>query len=142
MIALIRILLLLLLLYIFQAASSTCSLQKAVLELPPGAKSLYTRYMEGKLQPPSEMDTDSPVFASIATFPNGVWVIGGVSKSGKKEYNSIFMWAFRPDGSQYPGYPIDVSDMEDFDVNSMSFELEGCSYELRVVEKASSLDLE
>ena len=131
---LIHFFLLLSIFCLFQAAPS-CSPQSGVLELPAGGKTLYTKYMQGRLSAPKELNDESPIVASIAHFPNGVWVMGGVAKSGKSEFNSIFMWAFRPDGSQYPGYPMDVSDMEDFLMNSMSFELDGCPYELRVVEK-------
>jgi len=97
--------------------------------------------MQGDLNPqiPTEMEINSPIMASTAVFPNGNYVIGGVLKSGNADLNTIFMWVFNKNGTQYPGWVIDVSDYEDFDLNGMDFEVEGCQHTMKVEEKKSEV---
>lgn len=95
--------------------------------------------MQGRLNAeiPENIDKGSPIVASYAEFPDGNYVFGGVLKSGQPEYNSIFMWAFRPNGTQFQEWPLDVSDVEDFEAKSMIFELDGCEYELEIKERSA-----
>lgn len=136
-----KALILFLFLFIFtlEHSYSVCTRQKAIMYLPPNGKSIYTKFMQGRLNAdiPKDIDKGSPIVASYAEFPDGNYVFGGVLKSGQTEYNSIFMWAFRPNGTQFPEWPLDVSDVEDFEAKSMIFELDGCEYELEIKERSS-----
>lgn len=91
--------------------------------------------MYGDLKAPADLAVGDPIFANLAIFNDGNYVMGGVLKSGDPSYNIIFMWAFRANGTQYSRWPIDVSDVEDFEFNTLEFQLNGCEYVLNVEEK-------
>ena len=65
-------------------------------------------------------------------------VAGGVCSSATPtQFNVKFMWVFDADRNQYPGWPIDVSDDEDFLNTSYEFTLPapgGGSYRLNVID--------
>ena len=118
-------------------SSAPCSKQIATMYLGPQGRTLYTSYMQGTHTTPiaSTIDVNSPIVGSIARFPDGTWVHGGVLKSGKAEYNIIFMWVFHKNGTQYADWPIDVSDFEDFESTEYQFQLGKCDYVLKVVDE-------
>ena len=109
----------------------------ATMYLPPGGKQLYTQYMQGDITAPEYLSEGSPIVATIANYDDGNFVQGGVLKSGDPVYNIIFMWAFMPNGTQYTEWPIDVSDVEDFEMETLEFQLNGCDYVLRIEERKS-----
>lgn len=100
---------------------------------------LYTGLMQGEsnFAIPKEIENNSPIVASYAYFPDGHFVIGGVLKSSKEDWNSIFMWLFNPEGIQVDGWPIDTSDMEDFGTKQYNFVIgeDECEYSLLIEEK-------
>ena len=130
----------LLLFFIFhEMVNSACVPQKTTMYLPHGGKKLYTQYMQGELNAkiPKNIEKDSPIVASVASFPDGNYIIGGVLKSDNQEFNPIFFWVFNQQGQQYSDWPIDVSDFEDFDVGLMEFELNGCPYVFEIKERTN-----
>ena len=78
---------------------------------------------------------------AAARFEDGTWVAGGVYKGGDPtDFNVKFMWVFDSKGNQYPGWPIDVSDDQDFLQTGYSFSLTedvDDEYLLNVVEAQS-----
>jgi hypothetical protein len=98
----------------------------AVMTLPKGGKQAWTDIMQGTTPVPNKILTGSPIVMAISTvYGDGTWVVGGVLKSeSPTEYNSIFMWAFDRNGNQYPFWPIDMSDNEDFFTTKLYFSLE------------------
>lgn len=103
--------------------------------LPQGGKQAWTAIMQGSAPVPNEMNAGSPVVMATAKFEDGTWVAGGVYKgTNPTDFNVKFMWVFDANGNQYSGWPIDVSDHEDFLGNAYSFELNGVEYQLNVVE--------
>jgi hypothetical protein len=92
--------------------------------LPPGGKQAWTAIMQGRTPVPQGLDIGSPIVLAIATFDDGVQVIGGVSKGESPEtFNPKLMWVFDSQGQQVPNWPIDVSDHEDFETVSFEFSL-------------------
>jgi hypothetical protein len=120
------------------SSGSAPARQSASLLLPAGGKQAWTQIMQGTGTVPNEINAGSPIVMAWARFDDGTQVAGGVYKSDTPaDYNVKFMWAFDPKGNQYPGYPIDVSDDEDFLARSYEFTLTpdaGQSYRLDVVE--------
>ena len=108
--------------------------------LPAGGKQAWTLIMRGETPVPDQINPGSPIVMANARFEDGTQVSGGVYKSDKpNEYNIKFMWVFDANGNQYPGWPIDVSDQEDFLNNAYLFSLDGgdeAEYRLNVVERA------
>jgi hypothetical protein len=75
----------------------------------------WTQIMQGTAPVPDEIDTGSPIVMAWARFDDGTQVAGGVAKSDTPtENNDKFMWVLDANGTLYPGWPIDVSDNEDF----------------------------
>lgn len=111
----------------------------ATMVLPPGGMEAWTQIMQGSTPVPSRMSAGSPIVMAAATFDDGTQVVAGVYKSDvPTEYNVKFMWALDANGNQYPGYPCDVSDNEDFLATSYTFSLTGSAnpeYQLNVVER-------
>lgn len=107
--------------------------------LPAGGKEAWTLIMQGNAAVPDEISVGSPVVMAWARFDDGTQVAGGVYKSDTPtDYNVKFMWVLDADGNQYPGWPIDVSDHEDFLNNGYLFSLTPDSdevYLLNVVER-------
>jgi hypothetical protein len=98
----------------------------AVMTLPKGGMQAWTDIMQGTTPVPAKIFTGSPIVMAISTaYADGTRVVGGVLKSeSPTEYNSIFMWAFDRNGNQYPFWPIDMSDNEDFFTSALYFSLE------------------
>ncbi len=108
----------------------------ATLLLPPDGKKVWTKLMEGSDSVPQEIATGSPIVQSYANYSDGTQAILGVLKSQTpKEYNSIFAWVFDAMGNQYAGWPIDLSDFEDFYVNEIIFSLYNNEYILDIIEQ-------
>lgn len=109
--------------------------------LPEGGKQAWTLLMQGQSPVPDQINPGSPIVMANARFEDGTQVSGGVYKSDEpKEYNVKFMWVFDAKGNQYPGWPIDVSDQEDFLQKSYAFSLSGgdeAEYLLNVVERTA-----
>jgi hypothetical protein len=112
----------------------------AAMTLPKGGKEAWTLIMQGQSPVPDQINPGSPIVMAQARFDDGTQVVGGVYKSETpSEFNVIFMWVFDANGKQYPGWPIDVSDHEDFMTASYLFSLDGgdvADYRLNVVERA------
>lgn len=111
----------------------------ATMTLPKGGKQAWSNIMYGETPVPNDLNVGSPIVMATAHFENGTWVAGGVYKSSTPtDYNIIFMWVFDKNGKQYPGWPIDVSDNEDFFMNSIQFgledDLDDGNYLLKIVE--------
>jgi hypothetical protein len=110
----------------------------ASMALPAGGKQAWTEIMQGTGPVPGEINAGSPIVMALARFDDGTQVAGGVYKSDTPtDYNIKFMWVFDAKGNQYPGWPIDVSDDEDFLTRSYEFTLTPDaeqSYLLDVVE--------
>ncbi len=92
--------------------------------LPKDGMEKWTKIMEGNATDlSSDVLPSDPIVMAIATFEDGFWVAGGVSKSEEPEaYNIKFMHVYTPDGQQIP-YRIDPSDHEDFRHESYVFYL-------------------
>ena len=108
--------------------------------LPTGGKQAWTRIMQGQSPVPDQINAGSPVVMAYAVFEDGTRVAGGVYKGDNPtDFNVKFMWVFDAKGNQYPGWPIDVSDNEDFLQTGYSFSLKdgGDEYELNIVETSS-----
>ncbi len=109
--------------------------------LPKGGKQAWTLIMQGQAPVPDQINTGSPVVMASARFEDGTWVAGGVYKGeDPTDFNVKFMWVFDANGNQYSGWPIDVSDNEDFLQTGYSFSLnEGVDgeYLLKIVEAES-----
>lgn len=108
--------------------------------LPAGGKEAWTEIMQGVVPVAGEINTGSPIVMAWARFDDGTRVAGGVYKSDTPtDYNVKFMWVFDRNGNQYPGWPIDVSDDEDFLTKAYAFALgadgEEKTYLLKIVEK-------
>lgn len=106
--------------------------------LPQGGKQAWTLIMQG--QPVADqINTGSPVVMAVARFDDGTTVAGGVYKGvDPTDFNVKFMWVFDANGNQYPGWPIDVSDNQDFLQNGYSFELpDKGDYQLNIIEAQS-----
>ncbi len=109
----------------------------ASMVLPAGGMEAWTQIMQGASPVPNEINTGSPIVMAWARFDDGTQVGGGVSKSETPtDYNVKFMWVLDANGNQYPGWPIDVSDDEDFLTTAYFFSLtpDGESYLLNVIE--------
>ncbi|MBV9881757.1 MAG: hypothetical protein JO276_01975 [Sphingomonadaceae bacterium] len=108
------------------------------MSLPPGGKQAWSEIMQGSTPVPDEINAGSPIVMAWTRFADGTGVAGGVYKSDTPtDYNIKFMWVFDAEGRQYPGYPIDVSDHQDFLAKSYEFTLTpdaGQTYRLNVVE--------
>jgi hypothetical protein len=119
-------------------SASAPAQQIANLSLPAGGKQAWTQIMQGTATVPNEISAGSPIVMAWARFDDGTQVAGGVCKSDTPaDYNIKFMWAFDARGNRYPGYPIDVSDDEDFLARSYEFTLTpdaAQSYRLDVIE--------
>jgi hypothetical protein len=113
----------------------------ADLILPKAGKQAWTNLMQGQAPVPDQINPGSPIVMAYARFDDGVQVAGGVYKGeSPTDYNVKFMWVFDAHGNQYPGWPIDVSDDEDFLQTGYKFSLtEGVDneYLLKIVEAQS-----
>jgi hypothetical protein len=112
----------------------------ATMTLPKGGMQAWTLIMYGQAPVPDELNTYAPIVMAYAQFDDGTQVAGGVYKwQNPTEYNVKFMWVFDADGNQYPGWPIDVSDDQDFLNTGYSFSLieGGATYQLNIVEAQS-----
>ncbi len=113
----------------------------AAMTLPKGGMQAWTLIMQGQAPVPDEINTGSPIVMAYARFSDGTQVAGGVNKGeNPTEYNVKFMWVFDANGNQYPGWPIDVSDDEDFLSTGYLFSLpQGgeTDYLLNIVEAQS-----
>jgi hypothetical protein len=112
----------------------------ATMTLPKGGRQAWTLLMQGDAPVPDEINAGSPIVMASARFDDGTQVAGGVYKGQTPtEYNVKFMWVFDPDGNQYPGWPIDVSDDQDFLTTEYEFSLtdEETTYQLNIVEAQS-----
>ncbi len=95
---------------------------KAIMKLPVGGKAAWTKIMQGETPVDKGIDKNMPIVCSVAEFPDGTKVIGGVLKSDQPEvFNIKFMYATDANGKVYPNNPVDVSDNEDFMSNSITF---------------------
>lgn len=116
-------------------------LYEATMTLPRNGKQAWSNIMYGETVVPEYVQTGSPIVMAIATFQDGTWVAGGVLKSEEPaEYNIIFMWVYDKKGTQYPGWPIDFSDHEDFFTSGVEFSLTedvDVEYVLHIVEADS-----
>ncbi|RMS74410.1 hypothetical protein ALP59_101610 [Pseudomonas savastanoi] len=110
----------------------------ATLFLPVGGMQAWTQIMQGGSPVPDEINSGSPIVMAFARYSDGTVVAGGVYKSDSPtDYNIKFMWVFDGEGNQYPGWPIDVSDDEDFSTQSYIFSLTPDSeelYQLNIVD--------
>lgn len=110
----------------------------ATMTLPKNGKQDWSNIMYGETTVPSDMDAGSPIVMASAIFEDGTSVLGGVLKSNDPtDYNIKFMWVFDKSGNQYPGWPIDTSDDEDFFSSGYYFSLtdsEEDQYLLNIVE--------
>lgn len=110
----------------------------ANLVLPAGGMQAWTRLMQGDSPVPDEINSGAPIVTAFARYPDGTRVLGGVYKSDSpSDYNIKFMWVFDSQGNQYPGWPIDVSDEQDFLNQRYTFSLAPHSqalYRLNIVE--------
>ncbi|WP_040066470.1 hypothetical protein [Pseudomonas batumici] len=111
----------------------------ATMVLPAGGMQAWTRIMQGDSPVPDEINPGSPIVMAFARYSNGTLVAGGVYRSDSStDYNIKFMWVFDSEGNQYPGWPIDVSDDEDFFSQSYTFSLTSNPqelYQLNIVER-------
>ena len=112
----------------------------ATMTLPPGGKQAWTNIMqELPATQPAELNVGAPIVMAYTTFEDGTQVAGGVYKWNDPTDGPInikFMWVFDAKGNQYPGWPIDTSDDEDFLTNAYIFALTegGAEYQLNIVE--------
>lgn len=109
----------------------------ADLVLPAGGMEAWTQIMGAAVPAPVEINTGSPIVMAWTRFDDGTQVAGGVYKmAAPTDYNVKFMWVFDGNGNQYPGWPIDVSDDEDFLTESYIFSLVsgGETYQMNIVE--------
>jgi hypothetical protein len=121
---------------------STDPKQTTTMILPKGGMQAWTDIMQGP--PPAapvEMNNGAPIVMAYTQFDDGTQVAGGVYKWDVPEapegpQNVKFMWVFDANGTQYPGWPIDVSDDEDFFNTQYTFSLVegGETYTLNIVE--------
>ena len=107
--------------------------------LPKGGMQAWTDIMQDSPPPaPAEMNNGAPIVMAYAQFDDGTQVAGGVYKWDvpPEPVNVKFMWVFDANGTQYPGWPIDVSDDEDFFTTQYNFSLVegGETYTLNIVE--------
>jgi hypothetical protein len=122
------------------AAAAPAPQQIAVMTLPPGGREAWTQIMYGNVPAPAELLPGAPIVMAYARFPDGTQVAGGVYKSVDPAQNVKFMWVFDADGNQYPGWPIDVGDEQDFLDTAYIFGLPAGSepnYQLNVVDTLS-----
>lgn len=112
--------------------------QVARMVLPSGGKQAWTEIMQGTAPVPGEINTGSPIVMAWARFKDGTQVAGGVYKSDTPtDYNVKFMWVLDANGNQYPGWPLDVSDNQDFLAKAYVFTLTPDSeqtYRLNIAE--------
>ena len=111
----------------------------AVMTLPKGGKKAWSEIMYGNTPVPEQINTGSPIVMAYARYDDGTQVVGGVYKSeDPRDFNVKFMWVFDAEGNQYPGWPIDTSDEEDFFTMGYRFSLseddEEGKYQLSIVE--------
>ena len=100
---------------------SNCEFTATML-LPKDGKQYWTDLMQGKTPVADSITVGSPIVLGTALFDDGTIVVGGVSKTkDPTDYNIVFMWVYDQDGTKYPGWPIDLSDSEDFFINSIAF---------------------
>jgi hypothetical protein len=93
---------------------------------------------------PADMNDGAPIVMAFARFDDGTQVAGGVYKWAvpPEPMNVKFMWVFDASGTQYPGWPIDTSDDEDFLQTGYLFSVtEGGQneYLLNIVEAGSEV---
>jgi len=94
----------------------------ATMMLPKNGKQYWTDLMQGKAPVADNITVGSPIVLGTALFDDGTIVLGGVSKTkDPTDFNIIFMWVYNQDGDKYPDWPIDLSDSEDFFINSIEF---------------------
>ena len=114
--------------------------QVARLVLPTGGMETWTQIMQGAGPSTDSIDQGTPIVMAAARFDDGTQIVGGVYKSGTPDYNVKFMWVFDANGNRCPGWPIDVSDDEDFRGRTYGFSLTPDGEEthvLNVVEAGS-----
>jgi len=94
----------------------------ATLLLPEDGKQYWTDVMQGRAAVAEYITVGSPVVMATALYTDGTFVVAGVSKSkDPTDYNIVFAWVYDQDGNKYPGWPIDLSDNEDFFITSIAF---------------------
>lgn len=111
---------------------------KATMTIPKNGKNIWTDMMQNpsKFKIPEGVSEGSFLAASYAKFSDGVSVFGGVAV-GTADYNYPMFNVFDKDDNRIGGWPIDPSDWEDFQVNSVEFTLndeEDPTYILNIVE--------
>jgi hypothetical protein len=114
----------------------------ATMVIPKGGKQAWSNISYGETPVAKDINEGSPLVMATAYFEDGTWVAGGVYKgSSLTDYNFIFMWVFDHQGNQYPAYPIDVIEKEDFFFKGIHFSLrvhgKDRKYFLNVVEADS-----
>ncbi|MDB5672423.1 MAG: hypothetical protein JWO25_3382 [Alphaproteobacteria bacterium] len=108
---------------------------RARLVLPAGGMEAWTQIMQGAAPVPDEINPGSPIVMAWTRFDDGTQVGGGVCKSDTStDYNVKFMWVLDSNGGQYPGWPIDVGDDQDFLTASYAFSLTPDGEESHVLE--------
>lgn len=113
--------------------------------LPSGGKQAWTNIMQDSPAPqPVELNIGAPIVMAYARFDDGTQVAGGVYKWNDPVDGAInikFMWVFDASGNQYPGWPIDTSDDEDFLQTAYIFALTegGDEYRLNIAEAQSNI---
>jgi len=120
-----------------RAADPSETRHTARMVLPAGGMEAWTQIMNGSTPVPEDISAGSPIVMAWARFQDGTQVAGGVFKSDTPtDFNVKFMWVLDPDGNQYPGWPLDVSDHETFFNSSYEFSLgsDDQIYVLNVVE--------
>lgn len=123
-------------------ASATPGPQVAQMVLPAGGKQVWTELMQGSAPVPDKINAGSPIVMAWARFDDGTQVAGGVAKTDTPtDYNLKFMWVLDAKGNQYPSWPIDVSDDEDFLGSAYTFALtpgDEPTHRLNIVEAAKA----
>ncbi|WP_298516819.1 hypothetical protein [uncultured Kordia sp.] len=111
---------------------------EATMTIPKNGKNIWTDMMQNpsKYKIPQGITEGNFLAASYAQFSDGVFVFGGVAV-GTKDFNYPLFMVFDKDYNQIGGWPIDPSDWEDFQVNSIEFavnDAEDPMYTLNIVE--------
>lgn len=68
------------------------------------------------------------VIVEVPPFENGLRAMFMVLRSDNPDFNILNGSVFHPNGRAVEGIPIDCSDMEDFDLRSMDFEIGNDEY--------------
>jgi hypothetical protein len=109
----------------------------ATIHLPKGGRRYWTDVFRGTAPPDPSMAPGQVLVFASATFGDGtraaLWI-----ESGPGGANSFGARVYDAKGAAYPGWPIDLSDAEDFEMKRISFDLregaEDGEYLLEIVE--------